>query len=79
MISDAELFSNTCPRPWYGPDEWMDGDDPVACSNQRDEEILRWLAERQRRVASMGAVRRFWHNHIASSNIMPPENPNALS
>lgn len=73
MTPDELLFSRRCPQPWFGPDDWVEGDNPLECVREQNELIRRWLEERQRRIAAMGALRRFWYRVFADPETMPPE------
>ena len=66
-------ISKNRPLGWFGPDDYDGGDWKVA-NDERELSIAAWDAERLRRIAAMGWVRRFWYMYLYPFDyIMVPE------
>lgn len=59
------------PEPWFGPDDFSDGDHPAFESAKRDLEIAAWDAHRAMLLSKMHWPRRLYHAIFTPSNRLP--------
>jgi len=59
------------PLPWYGPDDYRDGDNPAYESAKRDLEIAAWEAHRAKLLAAMPWYKRLFHAIFTPDNKLP--------
>jgi hypothetical protein len=60
LIPPDVSFPSRCPREWYGPDDWSEGDDPSTELNKRRQEIAEWQAAWD----DLPWYKRFWRTLI---------------
>lgn len=59
------------PKPWFGPDDYCEGDNVAYKTQRRDREIAAWDAEKARRLATISWWQRLIYALFNDANTMP--------
>jgi hypothetical protein len=60
MQQNVKHFPKYRPRPWFGPDDYSEGDDPKIESEKRNKEIEEWDKEWSRRFFQRSKIKRLF-------------------